>query len=48
MCGVAFSVAFVVLMFGITFLVLVFGVACYVAIALDIIPHDNTNASYYT
>jgi hypothetical protein len=48
MFGVAFSVAFVVIMFGTTFLVLVFGVACNVAIALDITPHDNTNACDYT
>jgi hypothetical protein len=48
MFGVAFNIAFVVLMCGTTFLVLVFGVACNVAIALDITPHDNTNASDYT
>ncbi len=48
MFGVAFSIAFVVLMFGTTFLVLVFGIACNVAIALNITPHDNTNASNYT
>ncbi len=48
MFGVAFNVAFGVLMFGITFLVLVFGVAYNVVIVLDIIPHDNTNVFDYT
>jgi hypothetical protein len=48
MFGVAFNVAFVVFMFGTTFLVPVFGVACNAAIALEITPHDNTNASDYT
>jgi hypothetical protein len=48
MFGVAFNVAFGVLMFGITFLVLVFGAAYNVVIILDIIPHDNINAFDYT
>jgi hypothetical protein len=48
MFGIAFNIAFVVLMFCTTFLVHVFGVVCNVAIALDITPHDNTNASDYT
>jgi hypothetical protein len=48
MFGVAFNVAFGVLMFGFTFVVLMFGATCNVVIILDIIPHDNTNVFDYT